>query len=90
MTKALAVDLAPENIRVNVVCPGLIDTPLVRDTSHGAAFSPEQHQRLLDRRLIRRLGLASEVANVIVFLSSDESTFMTASVLAVDGGGTMH
>lgn len=90
MSKAMAADLAAEGIRVNVVCPGLIDTPLVRDASHGPAFSPELTQRLMDRRLIRRMGEAREVADVIVFLSSPDASFMTASVLAVDGGGTMH
>lgn len=90
MSKAIAVDLASHNIRVNVVCPGLIDTPLVSDTSHGPTFSPEQLNRLMDRRLIKRLGMPRELADAIAFLTSDESSFMTASVLAVDGGGTMH
>jgi NAD(P)-dependent dehydrogenase (short-subunit alcohol dehydrogenase family) len=90
MSKAMAADLAPEDIRVNVVCPGLIDTPLVQDASNGAVFSPELKQRLIDRRLIRRMGRASEVADAIAFLSCDESSFMTASVMCIDGGGTMH
>lgn len=90
MSKAIAADLAPEGIRVNVVCPGLIDTPILRDASHGSLFTPEVKQRLIDRRLIRRMGEAREVADAIAFLTSHESSFMTASVLAVDGGGTMH
>jgi len=90
MSKAMAVDLASDGIRVNVVCPGLIDTPLVSDASHGALFTPAQMEKLMDRRILRRLGRADEVARAILFLSSDESSFMTASVMAVDGGGTMH
>ena len=90
MSKAIAIDLAKDNVRVNVVCPGLIDTPLVRDTSHGPTFTREQYQKLMDRRIIRRMGEAREIADAILFLSSGESSFVTASVLAVDGGGSMH
>lgn len=90
MTKAMAIDLAKDCVRVNVVCPGLIDTPLVKDTSHGAAFTPEQYEKLMDRRIIRRMGQAREIADAILFLTSRESSFITATVLAVDGGGSMH
>ena len=90
MSKAIAVELAADNIRVNVVCPGLIDTPLVASSAHGALFTPAQYEKLMDRRLIRRMGKPQELADAILFLMSDESSFMTASVLAVDGGGSMH
>lgn len=90
MTKAMAIDLAKDQVRVNVVCPGLIDTPLVKDTSHGAAFTPQQYEKLMDRRILRRMGEAREIADAILFLTSNESSFVTATVLAVDGGGSMH
>lgn len=90
MTKAMAIDLGPDKIRVNVVCPGLIDTPLVKDTSHGATFTPEQYQKLMERRILRRMGEARELADAILFLTSGESSFITATTLAVDGGGSMH
>jgi NAD(P)-dependent dehydrogenase (short-subunit alcohol dehydrogenase family) len=90
MTKAMAIDLGPDNVRVNVVCPGLIDTPLVKNTSHGPAFTPEQFEKLMDRRILRRMGEAREIADAILFLTSNESSFITATVLAVDGGGSMH
>jgi NAD(P)-dependent dehydrogenase (short-subunit alcohol dehydrogenase family) len=90
MTKAMAIDLGTYNIRVNVVCPGLIDTPLVKDSTHGATFTPEQYQKLMDRRILRRMGEASELADAILFLTSDQSSFITATTLAVDGGGSMH
>jgi len=90
MSKAMAIDLAADNIRVNIVCPGLIDTPLVRDNSHGALFTPAQYEKLMDRRILRRMGEAREIADAILFLTSDESSFITATVLAVDGGGSMH
>ncbi len=90
MTKAMAIDLAKDKIRVNVVCPGLIDTPLVRDASHGLTFTPQQMEKLMDRRILRRLGEAREIADAMLFLTSAESSFVTATVLAVDGGGSMH
>ncbi len=90
MSKAMAIDLAPDGIRVNVLCPGLIDTPLVANATHGAVFTPAQFEKLMDRRLIRRMGRPQELADAMLFLMSDESSYMTASVLAVDGGGSMH
>ncbi|WP_077002804.1 SDR family NAD(P)-dependent oxidoreductase [Variovorax sp. KK3] len=90
MSKAMAIDLAKDKVRVNVVCPGLIDTPLVKDTSHGASFTPQQYEKLMDRRIIRRMGEAREIADAMLFLTSNESSFITATVLAVDGGGSMH
>lgn len=90
MTKAMAIDLGPDKIRVNVVCPGLIDTPLVKSTSHGPTFTPEQYQKLMERRILRRMGEANELADAILFLTSGESSFITATTLAVDGGGSMH
>jgi len=90
MTKAMAIDLAADNIRVNVVCPGLIDTPLIKDSTHGSTFTPEQYQKLMERRILRRMGKAEELADAILFLTSDQSSFITATTLAVDGGGSMH
>ena len=90
MTKAMAIDLAKDQIRVNVVCPGLIDTPLVKDASHGATFTPAQFEKLMDRRILRRMGQAEEIAQAILYLTSHESSFVTATTLAVDGGGSMH
>lgn len=90
MSKAMAIDLAADGIRVNIVCPGLIDTPLVKNTSHGAAFTPAQYEKLMDRRILRRMGRAREIADALLYLTSAESSFVTATVLAVDGGGSMH
>jgi len=90
MTKAMAVDLAADNIRVNVVCPGIIDTPMVANAADGVSYTAEQVRALMDRRLIRRYGQAGEVADAMLYLTSDMSSYVTATVLAVDGGGTMH
>lgn len=90
MTKAMGIDLAADNIRVNVVCPGIIDTPLIASDANGPTYTPEQLKSLMDRRLIRRFGMAREVADAMLYLTSHESSYVTATVLAVDGGGTMH
>jgi NAD(P)-dependent dehydrogenase (short-subunit alcohol dehydrogenase family) len=90
LSKAMAIELAPDNIRVNVVCPGIVETPLIGDTSHGPAFSPAQLERLKGRRVLQRFGQTGEIADAILFLTGPESSFMTASVMAVDGGGAMH
>lgn len=90
MTKAMAIDLAPDNIRVNVVCPGIIDTPMIASAANGPTYTTAQIAALMDRRLIQRFGQAHEVASAMLYLSSHESSYVTATVLAVDGGGTMH
>jgi len=90
MSKAMALDLWKYSIRVNVLCPGLIETPLVKDSTHGPAISPEQVQKLMDRRIIRRLGWPKEIAHGMLYLTSNESSYVTGTVLAVDGGGAMH
>lgn len=90
MSKAIALDLVKDRVRVNVVCPGLIDTPLFRDPTNGPPIEGAQIEKLMERRIIKRLGEPGEVADAILFLTSDESSFMTASVMAVDGGGSQH
>lgn len=89
-TKAIAMDLAPDNIRVNAVCPGIVMTPLVERNlalheDRDAAF-----QRYIARNLMKRFGTAEEVADAVLFLSSAESSFMTGSALGLDGGSVFH
>jgi NAD(P)-dependent dehydrogenase (short-subunit alcohol dehydrogenase family) len=89
MTRTMALDHAPQNIRVNCVCPGAIDTPMLRwGAEH---FSPgEDPQKVLqgwgEFHPIGRIGTAEEVAETILFLASDAAGFMTGSALVVDGG----
>lgn len=89
MTRAVAVELAPQ-VRCNVVCPGGIDTPMAQ----GLLVSvPEQDRdallsRLTGRQLLPRFATPKEIAQVLVFLISDESAFMTGSVVSADGGHT--
>lgn len=88
--KSLAVDLAPDGIRVNAVCPGIIDTPLFRASWDGAEHPAAELDRILDRYLIREIGKPGDIANAILFLSCAESSHVTGSALAVDGGRAFH
>lgn len=71
-----------ENIRVNAVAPGLIDTPLTESTGEDPAATT-------DFSIIQRMGTAEEIANAISFLLSDEASYITGQILAVDGGFTL-
>jgi NAD(P)-dependent dehydrogenase (short-subunit alcohol dehydrogenase family) len=82
------VELAPAGIRVNAVCPGVIDSPLT-DRYLEACDDPEALQvGLAAASPMQRLGTAREVANCVLFLASDEASFVTGSALVVDGGMT--
>lgn len=82
ITKCLAVDWAENNIRVNAVSPGYIETPL----SSGATKDPVFNERILSRTPQRRYGKPEEVAAAIDFLCSAEASFITGVVLPIDGG----
>jgi len=79
-TRSLAVDLMPYNIRVNAVAPRAIDTQMFRDYR-----SEEEIRRKLDRYLFGRLGRPEEVAKVILFLASDEASYVSGEVVVVGG-----
>jgi cyclopentanol dehydrogenase len=84
MTKALAAELAEFNIRVNSIYPGTIETNL---TKH-VLSSPAAIEHIIGPQLIRRPGLPVEVASAVLFLASDESSFVTGAEMVVDGGYT--
>ena len=88
--KTLAVDLAAYHIRVNAICPGIIDTPLFRSSWEGAADPEAELAKILDRYVIKRPGEPEEIAQAALYLTSDESSFVTGAALAVDGGRTFH
>ena len=88
LTKAMAIDHAPENIRVNCVCPGPVATPLL-ESIIAAAPDPELEERIIvSKTLLKRLAQPEEIAHAILFVASDESSYMTGSIVAVDGGWT--
>ena len=82
MTKTAAVQYAGENIRVNSVHPGVIETPMV------ASHTPERRQTYLAMTPMRRVAQPEEVAYGVLFLASDEASFITGSELVIDGGYT--
>ncbi|SMF32224.1 NAD(P)-dependent dehydrogenase, short-chain alcohol dehydrogenase family [Tistlia consotensis] len=88
--KALAVDLADDGIRVNAICPGIIDTPLFRQSFERAPDPEAELERILDRYLIRRVGRPEDIAYAALYLSSAESAHVTGTTLAVDGGRSFH
>lgn len=87
MTRALAIDYGPDNIRVNSVNPGDTDTPMLRDEARQLGQqTPEFLAESADRPL-RRMGTPEEIAAAVVWLASDAASFVTGSALVVDGGG---
>ncbi len=88
LTRALAVDHAPDGIRVNCVCPGPVDTPLLRQSIARARDPAAKLRQEIESTLLGRLGTPEEIASVIRFLVSDEASFMTGSIVVADGGVT--
>ena len=77
-----------DRIRVNCVCPGPVDTPLLRRGIERAADPDAKLRREIDSTLLGRLGRPEEIASVIHFLASDEASFVTGSIVVADGGVT--
>lgn len=87
-TKDLAIELAKTGVRVNVVCPGVIDTPMMRRWTSQMPDQNEAIEMLEGVMPIGRLGHVDEVASAILFLASDEASLATGCVLSIDGGFT--
>lgn len=83
MSKSAAIDYAPEGIRINVICPGVVLTPLVESV---VAEHPEKIAGIIASHPIRRAGQPSEIAETALWLSSDASSFVVGAALNVDGG----
>jgi meso-butanediol dehydrogenase/(S,S)-butanediol dehydrogenase/diacetyl reductase len=88
LTKAMAVDHASEGIRVNCVCPGPTDTPMLRGTKGTPELLERERARTEHRNLSGRLMRPEEIAATIAFLLSDDAASTTGSIVAVDGGWT--
>lgn len=82
LTETIALELAPFNIRVNAIAPGAIDTPMAESTKTDL----KTMEGTLARIPLHRLGRPEEVSNLVLFLASDESSYMTGSVVVIDGG----
>ena len=88
MTRAMAIDHGPQNIRVNCVCPGDVDTPLLRDEGRQLGMDLERWLAESADRPIHRVGQPIDIAKAVYFLVSDLSPWVSGAVLVVDGGGT--
>jgi NAD(P)-dependent dehydrogenase (short-subunit alcohol dehydrogenase family) len=88
LTKSVALDCTNTNVRVNCVCPGMIDSRMLSAIIAGRnpGNAPTPHEKVVERIPARRLGLASEVASVVAFLASDEASYVSGSAYTVDGG----
>ena len=79
MTKTASIELARKGVRVNSIHPGLIETPMVQETDLN-------QERMVKRTPLGRIAQATEVANLALYLASDESSYSTGSEFVVDGG----
>lgn len=88
LTKCLAVEFAPHHINVNAICPGYIHTPMVDDTARQT--DAENPQRVIDSLSqnipLKRMGTPDEIGDLIAFLASEESSYITGSAIVIDGG----
>lgn len=90
LTRCLAMDLAPDNIRVNGICPGSIHTRATDRHIAGLGLDPEQsYKEFGDAALMKRMGRPEEIASVALFLATPDSSFMTGAQIVVDGGATL-
>lgn len=88
LTRSCAVDLAQYGIRVNCVCPGTTETPLVREAVNSAADPAAARRALEEIRPLNRLGKPTEIASAILYMASDEAGYATGAILSIDGGST--
>jgi len=86
LTKAMAIDHVDDQIRVNCVCPGPVATPLLEAIIEASSDPAQERRSIVEKTLLKRVGRPEEIANVILFLASEESSYMTGSVVVVDGG----
>jgi NAD(P)-dependent dehydrogenase (short-subunit alcohol dehydrogenase family) len=87
MTRAMALDHGPQNIRVNCVCPGDTDTPMLREEARQLGEPEAQFLAAAADRPLGRVGRPEEIAQAVLYLASDAASFVTGTALVVDGGG---
>ncbi len=86
ITKTAAIEYATKNIRINCLCPTAIETPMIMQGRRKLADNPEAKQQAINFQRMKRMGQPEEVADVALWLCSDQSTFITGHAMAVDGG----
>ena len=88
MTKSVAADFITKGIRANAICPGTIDSPSLQDRMRAGGDYEASRASFLARQPMGRLGTPDEIANLVVFLTSDESSLITGTAISIDGGWT--
>jgi NAD(P)-dependent dehydrogenase (short-subunit alcohol dehydrogenase family) len=88
LTKAMAIDHGSQGIRVNCICPGDVDTPMLPEDARMRGVKWEDYLAGCANRPLGRIGTVDEIAKAALFLASEDSSFMTGAALVVDGGGT--
>jgi NAD(P)-dependent dehydrogenase (short-subunit alcohol dehydrogenase family) len=88
LTKAMAIDHGRQGIRINCICPGDVDTPMLPQDASARGLEWKSYLAACENRPMGRIGTPDEIAKAVLFLASDESSFMTGAALVVDGGGT--
>ena len=88
LTKAMAIDHGRQGIRANCICPGDVDTPMLPEDARLRGLDWKTYLAGCENRPLGRIGTVDEIAKAVLFLASDDSSFMTGTALVVDGGGT--
>jgi NAD(P)-dependent dehydrogenase (short-subunit alcohol dehydrogenase family) len=84
----MAIDHGRHGIRINCICPGDVETPMLPEDAKRRGQTWEEYLKVAANRPLGRIGRPEEIARAVLFLSADDSSFMTGSALVVDGGGT--
>jgi 2-keto-3-deoxy-L-fuconate dehydrogenase len=90
LSRTLALELAPRGIRVNCVCPASVDTPMLHASFNRQPDPEEARRRNIRRHPLGRLGTPEDVANLVLFLASDESSWITGATHMIDGGALIN
>ncbi|WNH12574.1 SDR family NAD(P)-dependent oxidoreductase [Thalassobellus suaedae] len=86
IVKSAAIEYATKNIRINAICPTAIETPMLMEGRRKLAYNPEAKEEAINHQRMKRMGQPQEVADVALWLCSNQSTFITGHAMAVDGG----
>ena len=86
LTKSLAIDFASHGVRTNCVCPLATDTPMLRAHFASVPNGEEMRQKNIEQNPLKRLGRADDIANTVLFLASDEASYINGQIIGIDGG----
>lgn len=89
LTKSLAVELGKEGVRVNAICPGNVDTPLMRDWAATLADPASALQRVSALQVFNRMGTSEEIGRIALFLATEDSSFLTGQAIEAEGGASL-